>query len=371
MAEDYAILVGIGKYADKDTFPELQGPPNDIELMTEWLTSASGGALPNDEDHIKTILSPSSVAPGIDPDEFPPVAEQFRRAFKSLVRGPDGHFLKRPGRLYLYFSGHGFTEKKSLTPQATLYAANATRDFPDNIFGSYYAWLVKDKALFAEVVLIMDCCRDEEVNRPPDVPAVNEAGASAASEVKLFCVYAAPKGGKAQERNIAERGRVCSLLTHALLKVFEEARPDAGAFISGAELKRHLLETWTAVCGDIPAPPPEIVLPTGADILFRSRNLGVNQGFEIDDLPAGATVMELFDGRGQSLLRCTLQAPPAASTASWGGAAPVPLGFDGRTFALQLQPGYYKYVLSGGLSRTDLFAVPTEGGSHVRLRDPA
>ena len=45
MMDDYAILVGISKYADTSTFPELQGPVNDVELMKKWLTSPDGGGV--------------------------------------------------------------------------------------------------------------------------------------------------------------------------------------------------------------------------------------------------------------------------------------------------------------------------------------
>ena len=366
MAEDYAILVGIGKYADADTFPELRGPANDVALISEWLSAATGSGL--SPGRITTILSPAAIAPGADPDSTPPVTEDFKKAFKRLVRDAGGRFISRTGRLYLYFSGHGFCEKKSLTPQATLYAANATREFPENIFGSYYALLARDKALFSEIVLIMDCCRDAEVNRPPDVPAVNEAGSGGAGESKLFCIYAAPKGGKAQEREIAERDhKVHGLLTHALLKAFVEAKPDAGNCISGAALKRHLLETWTALCGSVPAPPPEIVLPTGADIQFRSQNKGVIQGFEFAKAPTTSTAMEVFDSQNQLIVHCELNPPPATSTACWNGGPPDGLNFDGTLFSLALQPSFYKYVLSGGQSRSDLFAVMTGGGAHVRL----
>lgn len=366
MLDHYAILVGIGKYADPNTFPELQGPANDVALMTEWLTSPTGGNV--NPDNVTTILSPPAIPAGTDPDSVPPVTEDFKKAFKRLVRDNKGRFVNRTGRLYLYFSGHGFCEKKSLTPQATLYAANATREFPENIFGTYYAQLVQDKALFGEVVLIMDCCRDAEVNRPPDVPPVNEAGNTAASTVRLFCAYAAPKGGKAQEREIPERGkRIHGLLTHALIKAFAEARPDAGTRISGAALKRHLLETWTALCGDTPASPPEIVLPTGPDLEFQSQNEGVKQDFDIADFPPVPTLMEVLDGHGQAVVRCDLQPPPAPSTVVWNGSPPTGLAFDGKAFSLRLQPSFYKYVLSGGLNRSDLFAVLVGGGPHVQL----
>ncbi len=366
MTNDYAILVGIGKYADASSFPELLGPANDVALMRDWLVSPDGGKI--NPDNITTILSPSAISPELDLDSVPPITEDFKRAFKKIVRDKDGHFVSRSARLYLYFSGHGFCEKKSLTPQATLYAANATREFPENIFGSYYALLARDKALFSEIVLIMDCCRDAEINRPPDIPPVNEAGSSAAGDVRLFCAYAAPKGGKAQERPIAERGnRTHGMLTHAIMKAFVEARPDAGALISGAALKRHLLETWTALCGSTPASPPEIVLPTGEDILFRSQNQGIKQGFEIPDFPLDATIMEVFDSQGQLLVHCDLLPPPATSTANWNGGPADVLAFDGKAFSLGLQPSFYKYVLRGGLNRSDLFAVMVGGGQHVRL----
>lgn len=365
MADNYAILVGIGKYADASTFPELQGPTNDVAIMEEWLTSASGGNV--SPKNITTILSPKEIDPS-DPDSVPPITEDFKKAFKRLVRDEEGHFITRPGRLYLYFSGHGFCEKKSLTPQAALYAANATREFPENIFGSYYALLARDKALFSEVVLIMDCCRDAEVNRPMDVPAVNESGNGGGYDVRLFCIYAAPKGGKAQEREISERGnKIHGLLTHAILKAFAEARPDAGAFITGAALKRHLLETWTALCSSTPATPPEIVLPTGTDLQFLSQNKGINQVFEFSDSLTTLTSMDVLDTQGLLIVRCELVPPPAVSTATWNGNQASSLVFDGKSFSLGLQPSFYRYVLTGWSSRSDLFAVSVGGEDHVRL----
>ena len=371
MVDNYAILVGIGKYSDASTFPELSGPDNDVDIMKEWLTSAEGGNV--SPDNITTLLSPEVIEPGTDPDSVPPITEDFKRAFKSLVYDKKSGFIVRPeSRLYLYFSGHGFCEKKSLTPQATLYAANATREFPENIFGSYYALLARDKALFSEIVLVMDCCRDTAVNRPMDVPAVNEAGNSSSYNVRLFCVYAAPKGGKAQEREISERdNKVYGLLTHAIIKAFSEAQPDTGLFITGAALKRHLLETWTTLCihcgSGENVPSPEIVLPTGTDIQFRSLNHGINQIFEFSDFPVVATAIDVFDSQSRLVVSCEVLPLPAASTAVWNGSSVANLVFEGKSFSLGLQPGYYKYVLSGGLSSSDLFAVLVGGGEHVRL----
>ncbi len=370
MAEDYAILVGIGKYGDRNTFPELQGPINDVQIVKDWLTSPTGGGISNPEKNIVQILSPTEEVPPNTPlYEYPPVALEFDNAFKQLVTDGNGEFVARPdSRLYLYFSGHGFCDKKSLTAQATLYAANATRNFPENIFGTQYALNVQDKALFSEIVLIMDCCRDAEINRPPSIPTINQAGNGAAGTVKLLCIYAAPKGGKAQERAFPERdGKVHGLLTHAVLKAFAEARPENGNSLSGSALKKHLLATWSAICGDIPAAAPEIVLPTGEDIFFHSQNKGVLQIFEFTKPLLQATTLNIIDGQGNSVVHCDFLPPPATSFTTGNDGEPTPLDFDGKAFSLRLQPSYYKYVLSGDLQGSSLFAVEVEGGPNVKL----
>ena len=365
MMDDYAILVGISKYADTSTFPELQGPVNDVELMKKWLTSPDGGGV--SQSKIITIVSPQ-VIPTDKPDEIPPLTQDFLKAFKK-VTCQNGDFIKNQGRLYLYFSGHGFCDKKSLTPQATLYAANATRNFPENIFGSYYALAAKDLALFREIVLIMDCCRDAEINRPPDIPTINLSGSNAAEDVKLLCIYAAPKGGKARERFID--GQYRSLLTHALLKAFAEAKPDPYGFVTSEGLKRHLRESWSSVCGNIPAPQPEIVLPTLDDIKFRSKNQqGILQVFKFSSPLTSSTIMEIFNGENQVVVQCDLQPSlsSSVSTVTINGSSSTYLQFDGEIFSLYLQPGYYEYVLSsGGVSRSSLFKVLIKGGENVSL----
>ena len=362
-AGDHAILVGISKYVDPG-FGPLQGPPNDVALFRDWLLSPDGGDVPAAQ--VTVITSPAAFDPDLDPDRAPPLAEEFKLVFRKLIRDDRGRPLARPGRLYLYFSGHGFCEKKSQTPEGALYAANATSLFPENIYGTHYAQVVRDKALFGEVVLVMDCCRDAEVNRAGDVPAINEAGATAASAVKLFCLYAAPKGGKAQERPIAERGgKVCGLLTHAFLKAIEQARPDAPPLIGAAALKAHLLETWAAVCGDQPAPLPEVVLPTGDELYFRSGNRGMVQEFRFAQPPAGEVTLAIVDGRKRPVSTCVLRPPPQPSLVDWGGGRSEALAFDGSRFVLPLPAGFYRYTATGALATSSLFAV--EGVGHVEL----
>src|SRR5207249_1457786 len=103
----------------------------------------------------------------------------------------------------------------------------------------------------------------------------------------------------AQERAIAERdNKVHGLLTHALIKVLNEARPTQGDTISSADLKRILLQSWNVVCGEDAAPRPEITPPPSGEIFFRAKNTGVE--FEIRHTPPAPPgwSITLRDGEG-------------------------------------------------------------------------
>lgn len=364
-ADDYAILVGIGKYGDRATFPELSGPANDLKLMRGWLKSPAGGAVP--PANIITIESPASIAGFSDTDDVPPATEAFKRSFKHLITDQNGLPVKRQSRLYLYFAGHGFCERDSQTPQGALYAANATRMFPENIFGTYYAHSVKNKALFGEVVLIMDCCRDTPVNHSPEVPSIHKSGASNAAGVKLVCFYAAPKGGKAQERSIPERGgKIHGLLTHALIKSLEEMAPDRTNGVSSYQLGQHIRGIWSEICGDTPAEEPEIVPPTGEDMVFSTADAGVRRGFRFSEPVSSPVTFQIADHRHQPVVTCLLNPPPESSTVQ-ADASAMPLDFDGERFELNLAPGLYQYTLRNGQTSANFLSVQTDGEADVIL----
>ena len=140
---------------------------------------------------------------------------------------------------------------------------------------------------------------------------------------------------------------------------------DAPPLIGSAALKAHLLETWAAVCGDQPAPLPEVVLPTGDELYFRSGDRGVVQEFRFTQPPAGEVTLAIVDGRKRPVSTCVLRPPPQPSLVDWGGGRSEPLAFDGSHFALPLPAGFYRYTAAGALDKSSLFAV--EGVDHVEL----
>lgn len=269
---DYAILVGISRYADS-SLHGLNGPVHDVLLMRDWLVSSSRCAVPL--ENITPIVSDELTKNAAIDQDLPPLFQDFLSAFMRIVRKPgkDGFIRRRDSRLYLYFSGHGFCEKSQRAAHAALYVANADRYLNWNIYGTFFAQWSKDQGLFGEIVLIMDCCRDAELTRRllvPPLSAVTDIGAG--RDVKLFELYAAPRGGKAQERPIpARNNEVHGLLTHAFLDAIDHAAPGESSVRTQA-IKDYLEQRWKNICevsdGGL-ADPPEIIVPANGEFSFN------------------------------------------------------------------------------------------------------
>lgn len=362
---DYAILVGISYYP-AEGFPPLEGPPRDVQCFYDWLIDPQGGDV--DPGNITRLLSPDPP-PQVTSDMAPPQFGDFQVAFQHLVTG-GGRSIQNhsQNRLYLYFSGHGFCEIRNQMPQAALYAANASRLFNWNIAGTLYALWAKEVALFGEIVLVMDCCRDAEATKMlmnPPLPAIANPGS--ARDVKLFCIYAAPKGGKAQERPIPELdNQVHSLLTHALLDAFEHATPDEKGNVTGHRIKGYIEDIWPTLCGDIPADKPEIYIPPSGDIVFfRRPPTRISQKIRIASWLPGDSV-EIYDGRNQLFAILKLSSDVNATCSiQWADEssenAPVQLSI----VTIALPAGLYRIKReAGGEERQQLFQA---GGPDVEL----
>ena len=336
MTDAYAILVGISRYADS-TFGALQGPVRDVELMKNWLMSPSGGSLP--QSRIKDIVSDESAVPSGD-DELPPVFEDFFDTFMTLIREPNKTYIQRPAsRLYLYFSGHGFSEKVVNVPQAALYVANTDKDTTWNIFGTHFARWTKDQDLFGEIVLIMDCCRDAELTRAAFVPPLRKPTGLGVAP-RLFELYAAPRGGNAQERAIPSRGnQVHGLLTHSFLHAIDHAAPTEPR-VSSSAMKRFLEEQWPNICAGTPADPPELVIPSNGEIAFeRPTALPLDQRFVLVGLAAGDTA-DIYGNEFALVARLTINASTVTVSRGNDQRFDVAIRAD-RSFVVPIWAGLY------------------------------
>jgi hypothetical protein len=295
---DVAFLVGISNYAD-EMYPTLQGPINDVDLMEKWLAA--------DGTSVTRIVTKLPWPTSCTADTTPPVPDDFETPFVQLERSrmqldPRGRLKNR---LYLYFSGHGFCGRDiNQEAEAALYTANANTFRFAHIYGTYFARRAKAIGLFKEIILIMDCCRDSEINRMPVPPMLrlNPSPLPPGQYASLLMIYAVPKGAKTTEGRIAARGnRMYGYLTHAFMSAIEHARPDRASepaqtpSLSATALRQHMLETWESVCGPDAPPRPEIYLPSQGEILFRAENVGVKVVFRFPPQPKPYTILTLRD----------------------------------------------------------------------------
>jgi hypothetical protein len=369
-ADDFAFLVGISRYPNPG-FSDLDGPSNDIRLMKRWLTSKNGGDIPDDAGHIVVVETPNPYLQEYVGDRARPAADEFDLEFRQLLRrrmllGGD----RVRGRLYLYFSGHGFCNRSmERDAEAALYSANATREFYEHIFGTQYARVAKGKALFKEIVLIMDCCRDSEVNRRPlPRPYTDSPDDQLAATAQLLAIYAVPKGGKAQERKIQERGdAVHGLLTHALVKALDEAAPTHAGLISSAALRDYIRLTWNNVCGADAPPPPEILLPTTDEIHFRANGNGEELLIDVPDTTPKHALFSLLDGRLTKITEFDVTAERLPDNLVDGGTI-LSAAIDGRSIRLKVQSGLYAYEVNAPTGQIASGMLRIAGGpGHVQL----
>lgn len=346
-ATDYAILVGISRYADPH-LRKLDGPVRDVKLVYDWLTSDNGDPVP--PANITCIVSDEQSQHHPTDDGIPPVYQDFLNAFIRLVRKPDKSDLirRKNSRLYLYLSGHGFSEKHDDRAHAALYVGNTwIKTGPQwNIYGTYFARWAKNHGLFSEIVLVMDCCRDAELTKVASIPALPKpTDIGVPKDVKLFELYAAARGGKAQERKIAERNNeVHGLLTHAFLHALDHARPGS-LTVSTSDIKAYLEGSWTILCGNVPADSPEIFVPSNGEILFsRKTSSNLLQRFRLRTLEPGDT-FDIVDSTLDDIMHIVIHETGAQVEPRGGPAIESPI--DNEMLVVSLPAGLYLAVCRG------------------------
>jgi hypothetical protein len=358
--DDRAILVGVSQYANP-AYPALKGPLNDVTLMETWLK--------NQNIPVTKITTIEPLLFG-SPDKAPPLPDDFQDVFLKLERERMSLRAARvTGRLYLYFSGHGFCARDiDRDAQAALYTANASSELFAHIYGTYFARRAKAKALFKEIVLIMDCCRDSEVNRVPIPPMMgNTPDDTLAQNVSLLMIYAVPKGGKAQERPVPDRNDVChGLLTHAFMSAIEHGRPDGDGIISATRLRDHLLESWDAVCGADPPPRPEVFLPSSQEMYFAAQNVGVLVIFDFSSPALPETMIALRDASLQRIGEFSIT-DPADDLVETDGAV-LSWTRELSQIKLRVTPGLYEYEIKrNGLMIGRVQFKAEQGEIHVPI----
>jgi hypothetical protein len=166
MAEhDFGVIVGIGNYGK---FQPLDGVVRAASEFEEWLVSRHGGGIP--KWNIKRVISPENRT-WRNPTSAQPTVDHVDAAFRVPAGRVFDRKAQRLGRLYIYLVGHGISPTLSAAPNledAALLMANADEATAGlHVPGQPYANWFRNAKAFEEIVLFMDCCRD---NRPEVAP---------------------------------------------------------------------------------------------------------------------------------------------------------------------------------------------------------
>jgi len=150
---DHAVVVGVSRYPH---LGELKGPKNDVQAVIEWLEDPAGGNVPRRQIHMIT----SADFP--EPEhENRPNRDDVLRLFEPLLSlmPADGQPGPAARRLYIFMTGHGVAPKPR---EAALLMANARwMLWGHSVSGTQIADDFIVGAQFEEIVLLMDCCRNE------------------------------------------------------------------------------------------------------------------------------------------------------------------------------------------------------------------
>ncbi len=231
--EDYALIIGIQDYPGLDDpqngQPSLAGPLNDARAFRDWVIAQDGGEVTNDNDHIKMILSPNGGLGNVNVFNASPKTQDVVNAVNelrtiSLKNKADGKGLRIGRRLYIFMAGHGIAPSMILGEgnemEAALLMANVE---PGNLGSQFHIpgahvakWFWKNDC-FDEVLLFMDCCRENEL-----VPSINyflpNSGGNTLNGKRCF-LFGTKWSRTTREKVMGdENGNVRGVFTKTLLK---------------------------------------------------------------------------------------------------------------------------------------------------------
>lgn len=243
--DDWAIVAGLNHYPG---LGDLGGPENDARAFHAWLTSPAGGV---PKEQAKLILSSHFQPLADSADAARPTIERIEDEFKNLElvaqRNNDAlRGLQVGRRLYIYLAGHGFAPREE---ESVLLMANATAtDLGGHVRGRAYADWFYHAAYFQEILLFMDCCREDYRRVVPrqmiwDEQIVNP---QFIENPRPFYGYATQWTRLSREKPLGPNREPRGIFTTVLLKGLEVAcEPDGN--ITPRSLGDYLYENMSAL----------------------------------------------------------------------------------------------------------------------------
>ncbi len=239
-ANDWAVIVGIQMYPglDDPTSPgylPLLGPVNDATAFAEWACSCEGGDVP--KENVTLIRQIYSSLPSVD--EARPIDEDIRLAFKKHYDRGINNGLHAGRRLYIYMAGHGIEVPPN---QPALLMANAApRQFNNHFLGRGYAdWFFR-AGFFDEILLFMDCCRDNfPLAQPNNVKFDPLNVVDAVDRVRYLYGFGTKWSRRSRERSMD--GVTRGVFSAALLAGLKGGAADRQGQVTAASLRQFLYD---------------------------------------------------------------------------------------------------------------------------------
>jgi Caspase domain len=220
----FAVVVGIDEYADQGA--RLLGAVGDALAMCEWLVkpadalspSAAGGGVPPanvrlliSRGPVSTPPSPALAALGIK-EMAAKRADILVAVQRLLAEHPDGG-----ERLYVYFSGHGFSSGANARLESAIACADFTVNDPSLSFTLQSLYELFRASAFREQFFFIDACRNPLF--PPgtsfDAGTIRRnAPDPTRRPVEQFVFHATAPGARSQETG--ERGAFTGELLRGL-----------------------------------------------------------------------------------------------------------------------------------------------------------
>lgn len=305
----FAVCVGIDRYPG---FPgrDLGSARGDALAFREWLLSAEGGGLP--PNNVALITATADETWGTPFDARPQVAE-INRALNAFNRTLRTHLEAHPDdrprtRLYVYAAGHGIGPPDA---ECALLMADADLDLlGNNIELSRYRDWYLGCGLFAELVVLADCCRELAAGVPPaNAPPFTLCSSVRTPATVAFTGYATRLGDLAWEpAGAAERDRARGYFTRAVLAGLGSAVDPAAGVTTSTTLAQYVQQAVEALTRDV-APFPqraESIVDPASPIAFGrpggaapTRRVAIcpPPGFEGEAVLRSSTGTELARGR--------------------------------------------------------------------------
>jgi Caspase domain len=306
---DFAVVVGVARYPElsaQGVAVDLDGPNNDALAVHDWLVDPDGGKL--QPANVRLIRS-ADFDP-IDPDDPQPAKARIERELKWVeqqTRQADGN------RLYLYFSGHGFSP---VLEEGALFTAEATLNSPEYVYA--HAWMrwFRIAQRFRETVLWMDSCMNYEQSIPVNEVLMRPKIGTGVPGPAFIALAAQTKS--ALEQAMPD-GEAHGVFTWTLLQGLRGGAADERGRITGESLRSFL---YTVMPEFLPATARnsssiDLQPFVRADEGMVFRRLPARPKYPVRlSLPAASVGTELRIWTGRPLVQVASDAP---SRAEWTG----------------------------------------------------